>query len=791
MTSTASRKTLIYSPECTVYIATDDGPQKVIDISRDIVRGSVNRVINGASTFSFTLNNKAKKYTGKLSRQDRVVIFLKRVTSVQVFSGYLTTVPAFDLFPTTCTITGHCTIKNLIHTWWDPGLTSSAELLIAANLSAPDAGISRILSDVLVKAGNWNPDAIHIQGVPSSFIDLAKKYMPVTNDAATTAQRLMDLIDVSGLASGTTSNADGSGSGIAAPSATATDPNAIASTTEAQAIYDRSINAFLYALRKVESNNNYKARSSSSTASGAYQFINSTWDNYQGYASAYLAPNAVQNAKAASAVQAKWNRHRNWQRVAASWIYPVRSDKIETWDQPIPNNGTLTIRQYVDRVMQAFSQYTGPTGDPTSAAASSGVNPTSLGETILAPVTGGVITKYQATIPVNLAGWHNDTQHRGVDLKVRSSGKTPVKASLSGKVVFTGASTNGGTWSIWIKNFANGITCVYSGLTSIKVSMQSDIVQGTVVGEVDTTTPSSTVSPYLHFELRKNEVNVDPEKWIGKPVEQLIFEGYTASPDTNGLTPSEQAVYNILYAKPNVQALSSQLTGDRALINDEQLITTIQGLVRSGLRSFQSAPNGDFVAWFPDYFGFFGTKAKFQLEDIEIKDFKIQASDEPMATHVFVSGDNTMAGGIGLDDWLQTGGVVSIEQDFVMSQLLDLSPSDRQKFTAEAIFKRFGARPFKQEFPTIRKKEFEFFLAMQVFMQKWAEQYATSVSLTFMPEIYPGMRIELVDHDLQVYVNSVTHNIDYESGFSTTLQIMAPSSTKKGGGISGLPIGRA
>ena len=65
----------------------------------------------------------------------------------------------------------------------------------------------------------------------------------------------------------------------------------------------------LATIRTRESGGDYTARSSGSTASGAYQFIDTTWAGYDGYPRAWLAPPDVQDRRAAESVQRILDTH--------------------------------------------------------------------------------------------------------------------------------------------------------------------------------------------------------------------------------------------------------------------------------------------------------------------------------------------------------------------------------------------------------------------------------------------------------------------------------------------------
>lgn len=99
---------------------------------------------------------------------------------------------------------------------------------------------------------------------------------------------------------------------------------------------------FMAALRSVESSGNYKAIGTQTpwgTAKGAYQYLDSTWDNYGGYASADLAPPEIQDEKAAADMQAIYDKNGSWDAVSATW-----------YSGPGGNWESGEVRQYVGKV---------------------------------------------------------------------------------------------------------------------------------------------------------------------------------------------------------------------------------------------------------------------------------------------------------------------------------------------------------------------------------------------------------------------------------------------------------
>jgi murein DD-endopeptidase MepM/ murein hydrolase activator NlpD len=134
--------------------------------------------------------------------------------------------------------------------------------------------------------------------------------------------------------------------------------------------------AVLATIRTIESGGDYTVRNSGSTASGAYQFLDSTWNGYGGYPRAWLAPPVVQDAKASENVNGILDGHGNdVSAVPPVWyIGHVPAAGSAEWDTvPYPSAGNvLTPREYQTRWLTEYSRQTGAPLDGATGCATLG-----------------------------------------------------------------------------------------------------------------------------------------------------------------------------------------------------------------------------------------------------------------------------------------------------------------------------------------------------------------------------------------------------------------------------------
>jgi hypothetical protein len=118
----------------------------------------------------------------------------------------------------------------------------------------------------------------------------------------------------------------------------------------------------LLTIRTIESGGNYTIPKNKGGASGAYQYIDSTWNNFKGYPSAYLAPAAVQDERALNDVKAILTTWKNdVSMVPVIWYYPKAAHDPALMDQvPLPWAGNrLTVREYQMRWLDMLEFITG------------------------------------------------------------------------------------------------------------------------------------------------------------------------------------------------------------------------------------------------------------------------------------------------------------------------------------------------------------------------------------------------------------------------------------------------
>jgi murein DD-endopeptidase MepM/ murein hydrolase activator NlpD len=401
--------------------------------------------------------------------------------------------------------------------------------------------------------------------------------------------------------------------------------------------------------------------------------------------------------------------------------------------------------------------------------------------------------------------WQSDW---AVDMEIKYG--SPVYAPFNGKIVRAGElnSTEGVLAGIRIGLQGDSGYCAYlAHLSSISVKEGDHVTGGQQIG-----LSGRAGIDHLHFGMAKTN-NYDAPKSAGVDPTPFItgsstnVDGGTGSGDSSG-TPDNpdltaqnfmNAAFNVGFMFPGSMVDSLLLRGQRALENDVPLLDSVREITIASMRNFASLPNGDFIAWYPDYFNIARRNPWLRISHAELKKCTIDLSDKSLTTHVYILGNPWGLGSqpTANSDWyekLAGTGVVTIEQPKILDSFLNplyksSKTGDRltsaydgdAKYPSLEFLEKYGARPYKEQNLTIRHPVMEFFYAYHTFIQKWSEQFISTAEFTFMPELFPGMIIEIPKSSkddplggITFYVQDVTHNCSYENGFTTTATLVAP-----------------
>ena len=842
--------TFIYSPGVRVFIQTS-GDKGLVDVSEDLVEGSMVRRQDGISTFSFSLSNPRRKYDSVFTPNDRIVVMMKRLTWMRTFTGLLNSVPLITAWPMVVPLTASCSLKRLQYWWWDANAADSQNMVRNAlsamneNPESTDGGVTNVVLTVLDKVAHWPAEKVHIGRIPPDWFDIAleiaKDVDELLEESDTMAAEFKRILNEQGIVAGA-SVADGgpaTGLGGTLPDGTYGGFEMKGSQCRiAETIYsvcvemggsERDAVIGMITARVESTFHNYNH--GHGTSLGVFQQIDTGWGTAaQRQNVAYATKSffthlfrvknrgAMTPGQAAQAVQGSAYPTRYQEHVAMGEAI------VEILKRGNSNvTGGVGGANATDNNSSKTSVETAPEGTSTSAAfANKGVE---------------FVTKYP-DIPYGSTG--RTDAYLNLDPPPKFLTTTPPpgidKLDCSAFVLAIYLRTVGGSYGMTAQTDSIAAWCKAAGAKKLTAKKAMETTGALVFVGKEGSTSHVEISLGAGFQTvgaHKSGTFASTQAWgdskyfdFGYEVPRLKYYGSQAAlvagssdPTATSTDPATALADSSLYRDqpgynpndpydnlfgdnfwpPSTPAnntemyLAESLAGIRALMNDQPLLPYLMNLFNSTMRSFCSAPNGDLIAWFPDYYGLWGTAAKMVVEPIEVQDFTVMWADDFFVTHQFVAGGtlNMLSvpdGNVATTFLSQMGamtsttGIATIDIAGLMYALFGVRASKAESDAfRKYIYKQFGARPSYDQMPGLVGPKASFFGAIFMFLRQWAYQYNADIPLTFMPELWPGMLIQIPAFDFQAYVTTVTHTFQMGKGgqFATSVNIAAPARLPK------------
>ncbi|WP_344571160.1 C40 family peptidase [Kitasatospora viridis] len=814
----------------------------IVDVSDDLVTGTLVRRSDGVSTFSFSLQNARRKYDRIFTPNDRIAVQMKRLQWVQVFTGYLNSVPLVTAWPRVVNLTASCSLKRLQYWYWDSYSEASQLMVNQALIDArkdsgiSDGGMTNVILTILKKVVGWPEHKVHIARIPDNWFKVVEKLAKQVNDQVDAADKQVRqmLASIGGSSIGGSSGAGGVSNVLNGAYAGETFP--------------------ADGLRNAETIYNVGRKRGSATETITAALMAAIQESTLGSDPNSKTPNLFGNV---GIFQMRPGNY--WGSLAQVTDVATAAERwFKEWDDKVGPTSKLTLGQQCEKVEVSGMDPEATYGRHQRAAAamvsamSSSPGGTSPGTSSLTSrpmgATSGLVLAQTA---VDLCNKWPDipyTQQYGGTQEAVLLGSPPPGLDCSSFVQSIYLRALGSLYNLprvaadqakWCRDQGQQVTVDVALRTPGALVFKGSSLDSIHHVEMSLGDGRSTIGAHRQgaqpHEVGANPAD-DPSYWdyggflprisyttdgggvvatgTGSPTGAPTPPQFTTGDQIPGYNPDDpfdkmfgdNAWLPVMSTQTDGNFFLSQaLSGPRALLNDQPLLPYLKNVFTSTMRSFSSAPNGDLVAWYPDYYGMWGTAATMVIEPIEVRDFTVNWSDDFLVTHQFavvssLNGNqfNVATGESGNLGFIEnmalfTTGVVNIDIPAVWSALfgLDLSDDEAQKLSSW-IKDRFGARPDYQEMPGLVGPKAELFAAIFLFLRQFAYQYSASVPLTFMPEVWPGMLIKIPAFDFQAYVTTVTHQFQFGEGgsFTTDLTIAAPARLSRQGPSSllGLPV---
>ena len=831
--------TFIFSPGVKVYISSSIAGVGLVDVSDDLTSGQMVRRSDGVSTFNFALNNPQRKYDSLFTPNDRVVVIMKRLTWLRTFTGLLNSVPLLSAWPAVVNLSSSCSLKRLQYWYWDANLETTQQMIAQAMAGGAtgDGGIVKTIITILDKVVGWPASKIHIGAIPPNWFDIAKQIAQQVATMAGESDALAKELGVALVAHGVvagqtgtsgTSNGTltaGSFGGTALSAAQTTIAATIIGVGKRMGMTDKDlVVAIAVAMQESRmANLNYGDRDSvgvfqqrpSQGWGTKEECMDVTHAATRFFAGLKAVPyrEAMSVTQAAQAVQRSGfpDAYAKWEATGTAAVQAYNASG--TLKGASPNNASSVVSDHNASSPPTSSSTTTPGASSTPGGTAGQTTGYHIAQTALDFVTQYPNIKYGPS-----ASLASITQNPPPELDCSSFVQAIVLRATGG---LQGLPRT--TWSqiAWLQSRGAkkipldqaltiaGCFIYMNGDGHVEISLGTGSKTDGLVGAHQPGSPASRDGYYSNdgYGLEMPGMTFTSSSGVTSSSATSTDPGASGSADPT--TASTLASYNandpidqlfgplpwlVDSTSSAATSLANALVGVRALMNDQPLLPYLKNLFTATMRSFCSAPNGDLIAWLPDYYGIWGTAGVVVIEEIELQNFTIDWSDDYFVTHQFTVASKV--GGVTLDAatgsiansalftadggmiQTETVGIASIDISAIMYALFGINSTPEESAVfADYIYRRFGARPAYQDMPGIQGPQAEFWSALYLFTRAWAAQYNCDIPITFMPEIYPGMLVQIPAYDFQAYVTSVSHSFSFGDGggFKTTLNVMAPA----------------